>query len=101
MTDTVPVSFEVLEVERFDRGPIMADARVRVEIAGIELELQGVTMRRSGRGAADIIPPQFRCPRTGRWFPAVVLPQELWDAIATEIGEAVTGKVVRLVGTCC
>lgn len=48
--DTTAVTFEVVEVERFGRGPIMADARVRVEIAGIELELQGVTMRRNGQG---------------------------------------------------
>ena len=96
-TDTLPVTFEVLEVERIERGTILAAACVRVEIQGVEVLVQGVTMRRDGQNRANINPPQFRDPRTGNWYPAVVLPQELWDAIALEIGARVTGQRTELV----
>ncbi|HYH20359.1 MAG TPA: hypothetical protein VD995_17255 [Azospirillum sp.] len=55
-------------------------------------------MRRSGEGKAEVQPPQFRDPRTGAWFPAAILPDSVWQAIALEIGEAVTGRPVELLG---
>jgi len=85
-------------VERCDRGTIIAVACVRLGLEGVEVLLQGVTMRRSGEGKAEVQPPQFRDPRTGAWFPAAILPDSVWQAIALEIGEAVTGRPVELLG---
>lgn len=96
-TETVTVEYEVVEMERFDRGPIMAVATVGLSIAGVEVLLRGVTMRRADAGYADVQPPQFRDPGTGRWCPSVVLPKKVWDAIAVEIGGVVAGRTARLV----
>lgn len=94
-TDRVTVEYEVTEVERIDRGPIMAVASVKLSVAGVELLLQGITLRRANAGHADILPPTFRCPRTGRWFAGVILPEEVWGAIAVEVAERVTGHPAR------
>lgn len=95
MTDAVPVAFEVVKLDQITRGPIMAVACVRVDIEGVEVLLQGITMRRKGTGKAKVTPPQFRDPRTGTWCHATVLPDELWSAIALEVAERITGQSVE------
>ena len=85
MTETVPVSYEVLQVEPVHgSGRLVGLAVVRVELAGVELTLQGVQVRHGPAGLV-VDAPQFRHPRDGRWLPAVVLPPELRDAIGREV----------------
>lgn len=82
--ETVPVRFEVLGVERVDRGRLVALANVLVDVAGVELTLQGVQVVREADGVV-VRAPAFRHPRDGRWLPAVLLPPELRDAIGAEV----------------
>jgi len=95
--DTTTVEFELIEVQRIDRGPIIATAHVCVILDGVEVVVQGLTVRRCKDGTADVSAPVYRCPRTGSWLPAVVLPQKLLDAIALEVLHAATGYRAQLV----
>lgn len=97
-TDLVTVEFEVMEVERFDRGPIMAVASVLLSVAGVHVLLEGVTMRRVEGGQADITAPTYRHPRTGEWRPALDLPAKVWAAVSLEVAERVTGAKGKVVG---
>lgn len=84
--DTVPVRFEVKAVERvLDRGALVGLAIVDIDIAGVELTLQGVQIVREA-GGLSIRSPVFRHPRSGRWLPGVLLPPELAEAIRAEVG---------------
>ena len=88
MTDTVPVRFEVLGVERLTgAGRVVALANVLVEVAGVSFELQGLRVVKEARGIG-VETPQFRHPRDGRYLPTVILPPELFDPIGREVLEA-------------
>lgn len=93
--DSIDIAYRVEAIERFDRGPIIAVAAVALEIAGVELRINGVTMRRGEGGSAAVLTPNTRHPRTGAWMPAVELPDAVWCALAIEIGAEVTGRPVR------
>lgn len=71
---------------------MLALANVTVEIAGIELTLQGVQVVRGGDGSLGCRAPTFRHPRTGKWLPAVMLPAELSRAVAAEVITAFEGQ---------
>lgn len=86
MTDTLPVSVEVLGVEIVNKGALLALANVLVSFDGVEIEIQGVQVRRHPDGRVTVDSPCFR-GGDGRWLPALVLPPELGQAIA----DAVTG----------
>lgn len=83
--DTVSVQFEVLAIERVNRGRLIALSAVEIEIAGITLTLQGVQIVRRADNTVVCNPPVFRHARSGEWLPAVVLPPELARAIAAEV----------------
>jgi stage V sporulation protein G len=86
VTDTIGVSFEVKGVERLRGcGALIACAVVEVEIAGVPIVLQGVTVRRLANGQLLCQAPKFRDPRTGNWCAAVILPETLRDAIGAEV----------------
>lgn len=95
--DTVSVEYEVVALERFERGPIMAVADVLLRIADVEVVVKGITMRRDGAEHARVTVPTYRHPRTGEWKPSLDLPPVVWAAISTEIAETVTGRPARLV----
>lgn len=70
VTETVPVRFEVLGVERLvGAGPVIALADVLVEVAGVTFTLQGLRLVRTNGGGA-VEAPQFRYPQDGRYLPA-------------------------------
>lgn len=86
MAETEPVTFNVQLIEPASgAGRLVALAIVAMEIAGVEVVLQGVQIIRGPNGRASVEAPKFRHPRTGQWIPAVVLPPELRDAIGREL----------------
>lgn len=94
VVESVDVTFEVLDVDHVRRGDVMAFAVVRIEVAGVAFVLQGVQVRRHAEGFV-VVEPQFRDPRSAQWFPAVCLPDEVWQAVALEVAEVASGKKVK------
>lgn len=80
------VSYEVLCVEHCRRGAIIGVARTAVTIDGVEIVLDGWTVREKGQQIITSA-PQFRHPVSGDWWPVVGLPGELVQAVADEIME--------------
>lgn len=96
MSETVPVTYTVLHVERVQgAGRMVGLAVVELEVAGAVLTLQGVQVVREGDGSLTCKAPTFRHPRTGQWLPAVVLPPELRDAIGREVVEVAAERISR------
>lgn len=86
MTDTVPVRFEVRQVEPVHGcGKLVGLAVVAMDVAGVELVLQGVQVVWDRHGCLTVRAPVWRHPGSGQWVPAVVLPDELRDAIGQEV----------------
>ncbi len=86
MTDTVPVRFEVRQVEPVHGcGKLVGLAVVAMDVAGVEVVLQGVQLVRDGSGTLTVKAPVWRHPGSGQWLPAVLLPDELRDAIGAEV----------------
>ena len=83
-TDSVEVSFEVVKVERVDAGRLYALATVIVAVNDVEMAIQGVRVMRQPTGMLAVEAPRFRRPG-GEWVPAVMLPEELKQALAAEI----------------
>ncbi len=82
--DTVPFSFKVTRIAPVKgRGRLLAIAHVAVEVAGIEIILQGFTVRRQGQ---NIVAegPRYR-GEDGVWYPALILPDGVLEAIAHQI----------------
>jgi stage V sporulation protein G len=85
LPETVPVSYTVTCVERVaGRGGLVALAIVELDIAGVVLTIQGVRIMRR-HDALAVEAPAFRSPRDGRSIPALLIPPELRDALASEI----------------
>ncbi len=72
--ETVSVRFEVLAIERVNRGRLVGLAVVEIEIAGINLKLVGIQIVQHSPHVLECNPPTFRHGRTGEWLPAVILP---------------------------
>ena len=86
MDETVPVRFTVQGVEPVRAaGRLIALAIVALDVAGVELVLQGVQVVRGVDGVLTVRPPVWRHPASGRWLPAMVLPPELQAAIGVEV----------------
>lgn len=82
---TTPVTIEVLDVTMLaGRGRLIGTASVELVIGGIAITLQGVRIVRRPDGLASVEPPCVRHV-DGDLIPAVVLPEELEDAIAREV----------------
>lgn len=97
MTDTSAVRFEVRGIERVHgAGRLVALAIVAVDIEGVELVLQGVQVMREPDGGWRVRAPVWRHPGSGKWVPAVVLPDELRDAIGAEVMARVSPDAIRL-----
>ena len=82
---TATVTFTVTDLERIEgAGRLAALAAIEIELDGIALTVQGVrVVRQKNRMTTEA--PRYRDPRTGRWLPALILPDELGAAIAREV----------------
>ena len=86
MSETVPVTFSISHVEPVRGcGRLVALAIVAMEVCGVELVLQGVQVVRDKNGGLEIRAPVFRHPASGVWMPAVILPDELRNALCREL----------------
>ena len=85
MTDTSTVSVEVkVVIPARGGGKLIAWAVVELTVDGISIVLQGVTIIRRRDGMAEVVLPSCRAP-DGGLAPAVVLPDELEDAVMRAI----------------
>ncbi len=86
MTETEPVTFQVTGIEAVHgAGRLLHLAIVRLDLAGVEIVVQGVQVIRRPDGRLAVRAPTFRHPRDGRSLPVIILPVELRDAIAREV----------------
>jgi hypothetical protein len=82
---TTIVTFTVTDVEPVrGAGRLVALAKVELELDGVVLVMQGVRVMRQ-RDRITTQAPRFRDPRTGDWIPALIVPEELGQAIAREL----------------
>lgn len=82
MTDTLPVSVELVQVDRTPgRGSLFALAVAEIEVGGIVFRLQGVQVRHALNGGLAVVEPHCRAP-CGNWLPAVIMPPEVNRALA-------------------
>jgi hypothetical protein len=89
---TATVTFTVTDVERIEgAGRLAALAAIEIELDGIALTVQGVRVVRQSNGITTEA-PRYRDPRTGRWLPALILPDELGAAIGRELQRIVMGQ---------
>ncbi len=97
VTDTSAVCFEIREIERVHgTGRLVALAIVVIDIEGVEFVLQGVQILRGVGGGWVVRGPVWRHPGSSKWVPAVVLPDELRNAIATEVMARISPDAIRL-----
>lgn len=81
---TVPVTFEVRDIERTRRGATLAIASVLVDIAGVEMTLHFAIRREAGGLVVEV--PSFI--HDGQRVACVILPNELRDAICDSVWAA-------------
>ena len=80
MSDIAEVEVTLTQVDRVHgRGELIALLAADVVIAGVPLQLQGIQVRRDRIGL-KMRAPEFR-GSDGRWWPAVVLPGEVMQAL--------------------
>src|SRR5215213_8428281 len=85
LTETAVVTFTLTGLEHArGRGRLLGLANAEVVVEGVTITVQGIRVVHDDAGALVVQPPRFRHP-DGRWLPAVVLPQELEEAIAAEV----------------
>jgi len=88
MADTVPVTVDLIHVERTPgRGSLIALAVAEVDVGGVVFRLQGVPVRRAPGGGIGVVEPHTRGP-DGAWYPAVLLPDPALQALAELIRDA-------------
>lgn len=85
MTDTSTVSIEVKGLmPGRGGGKLLAWAVVELMVDGVSITLQGITVMRRRDSLAEVVLPSCRTP-DGSLAPAVVLPDELEDAVMRAI----------------
>ncbi len=83
--ETVPVDIRLLAIERTNIGKVRAYAVVEIEIAGVCLIVEGITVTHDrGEISADL--PAWR--RDGRKYPDIGLPAEIYEPIGRLVLEA-------------
>ncbi len=86
--ETVAVDFIVTGIQAVPgAGRLVGLANVELEISGVVLTLQGVTLKRDNAGAILVTAPQFRDP-AGVWRSAVILPDSLRNALGDAVQAA-------------
>lgn len=83
--DTSTVSVTVLRLDpAHGRGRLLAWAMVEIILDGVAVVLQGVTVLRRTDGRAEVGMPSCRAP-DGSMVPAMVMPDELDDAVSAAV----------------
>ena len=80
---TTPVQLAV-QIERIERGGVLALATVEISIAGVPITLQGLKVRRGLDGIMSIELPMFDHPSGGR-FPCIGLFDDLARGVVDEV----------------
>lgn len=93
MTNSVPVTVTVLDMQPVNRGRLLALATVEVEIEGVAFVINGVQLTRitSPTEGTAVDLPRYR-DAAGEWRQAITLPDELRGPI----GDAVLEKSLEL-----
>jgi stage V sporulation protein G len=93
MTDSVPVTVTILDMQPVHRGRLLALATVEVEIEGVVFVINGVQLTRitNPKEGAAVDLPRYR-DAAGEWRQAITLPDELRGPI----GDAVREKSLEL-----
>jgi hypothetical protein len=78
-----PVQLAV-QLERVERGGVLALATVEISISGVPITLQGLNVRRGLDGVMTVELPMFDHP-SGARFPSVGLYDDLARGVADEI----------------
>ena len=87
VTDTSPVTVEVLDlVHLHGHGKLIGLAQVEIILDGVAIVLQGWRLMRRVDGLAEVEPPVYRHV-DGDMVPAIVLPDELEEAVARAVLE--------------
>lgn len=96
MSETSTVTIEVLDVTMLGgRRRLQGLAQVEIVLDGVAMILQGVRIMRRADGLSYCEPPCYR-HTDGDMIPAVVLPEELEEAVARAVLERAGGQL-RLV----
>jgi hypothetical protein len=90
---TTPVQLAV-QLERIERGGVLALATVEISIAGVPITLQGVQLRRGLDGVMSVALPLFDHP-SGSRFPCIGLYDDLARGVVDEIIAAWTRRTAE------
>jgi hypothetical protein len=82
--DTQPVSITVLRVEPLEGKSVYAMLSVELVVAGILIEINGITARHLPAGGTAVYLPQHRTP-AGEWRSSLQLPLEVREAICDQV----------------
>ncbi len=94
MTDTSPVTVEVVDLTRISgRGKLIGLVAVEIVLDGVAVVTQGWRLVRRADGLATVEAPVYR-HADGDWVPAIVLPDELEEAVARAVLEHAGGTMV-------
>ena len=80
---TTPVQLAV-QLERIERGGVLALAHVEIAIAGVAITLQGLRLRRGLDGVMSVELPMFEHPSGGR-FTCIGLYDDLARGVVDEV----------------
>jgi len=86
---TTTVTMDVIQVDRVNRGSLLALASVVIDIGGIEITVHGIQVRRVNPKSGKVVTllPTFRGPDGDIW-PAVELPEEVNVPLGNAVFEA-------------
>ena len=85
--ETAEITFEVIKIERFRKGQVIAIAEAIITINGIDLLTKGWTISKSHEGVTCRVPVHRR-PDTGEWCSSLDLPLNVMEAVGLAVLEA-------------
>lgn len=76
----------ILGVEHTQRtGNLLAWVSFEITVGEITIGIQGAQVRKASLGQIELRPPEFRSG-SGRWLPSVIIPDEIWLSVLSELG---------------
>lgn len=82
--ETQEVTITVLSVDPLEGKHVYAVIAVELTIAGVAIELRGITARHVSGGGTAVYLPQHRTV-AGEWRASVQLPPDLREAVCDEV----------------